>query len=78
VTVFATHEPLRDVGAPLSADADALVAAVPDATFGAAGSALQLTGGNHLPQRLHVVSGIMHAEAAELLGSPAVGPTGRR
>jgi len=79
VTVFATHEPCAMcVGALLTADADGLVFAVPDATLGAAGSAVQLAVDKHLPQRLHVVSGIMHAEAAELLGSPAVGPTGRR
>ena len=79
LTIFTTHEPCAMcVGALLTADADGLVFAVPDATLGAAGSAVQLAGGNHLPQRLHVVSGIMRAEAAELLGSPAVGPTGRR
>jgi tRNA(adenine34) deaminase len=60
LTVFATHEPcVMCVGALLTADADGLV-----------GSAIQLTSGNHLSQRLHVVSGIMQAEAAELLGSP--------
>jgi tRNA(adenine34) deaminase len=71
LTVFATHEPcVMCVGALLTADADGLVFAVTDSEKGAAGSAIQLTSGNHLSQRLHVVSGIMQAEAAELLGSP--------
>jgi tRNA(Arg) A34 adenosine deaminase TadA len=53
-----------------------LVFAVTDNQNGAAGSAVQLTAGNHLPQRLHVVSGIMQAEAAELLGRSAVAKRG--
>src|SRR5262245_45942869 len=60
VTVFAAHEPCAMcVGALLTADADGLVFAVTDSEHGAAGSAIQLASGNHLPQRLHVVSGIM-------------------
>jgi tRNA(adenine34) deaminase len=79
MTVFATHEPCTMcIGALLTADADGLVFAIPDAAVGAAGSAVQLTAGNHLPQRLHVVSGIMQAEAAELLGSPAASASRRR
>ena len=67
VTVFATHEPcIMCVGALLTSDADGLVYALPDPSNGAAGSTVQLTSSDRLPQRLHVVSGIMQAEAAEL------------
>jgi len=79
VTVFATHEPCAMcIGALLTADADGLVYAMPDTKVGAAGSAVQLTAGHQLPQRLHVVSGIMQAEAAELLGSPTTSASRRR
>ena len=72
VTVFATHEPCAMcIGALLTADADGLVFALPDPTLGAAGSAIQLTSGDRLPQRLQVVSGIMQAEAAELRAAGA-------
>jgi tRNA(adenine34) deaminase len=74
MTVFATHEPCTMcVGALLTSDADALVFAVSDPSAGAAGSAIQLAASDRLPQRLHVVSGIMQAEAAELRRSPAAG-----
>jgi len=79
VTVFATHEPCTMcVGALLTADADGLVYAIASPVTGAAGSAVQLTTGDHLQQRLHVVSGIMQAEAAELLGSPTTSASRRR
>jgi tRNA(adenine34) deaminase len=77
LTVFATSEPCAMcVGALLAADADGLVYALADPAAGAAGSAVQLAASERLPQRLHVVSGIMQAEAAELLGSPASGRAG--
>jgi tRNA(Arg) A34 adenosine deaminase TadA len=66
------------VGALLASDADGLVYAVADPAAGAAGSAIQLATSDRLPQRLHVVSGIMQAEAAELRGSPAVGRVSSR
>ena len=67
VTVFATHEPCAMcVGALLTADADGLVFALADPSNGAAGSVVQLAANDRLPQRLHVVSGIMQAEAAEV------------
>jgi tRNA(adenine34) deaminase len=79
VTVFATNEPCSMcVGALLACDADALVYAVPDPHVGAAGSAVQLAANDHLPQRLLVVSGIMQAEAAELVRSPAAGRVASR
>jgi tRNA(adenine34) deaminase len=79
VTVFATHEPCSMcVGALLTSDADALVFAVADPSTGAAGSVVQLAASDRLSQRLHVVSGIMQAEAAELRRSPAVGRVGTR
>jgi tRNA(adenine34) deaminase len=79
VTVFATHEPcVMCVGALLTSDADGLVFAVTDSERGAAGSAVQLAANDRLPQRLHVVSGIMQAEAAELLGSPTTSVSRRR
>ena len=79
VTVFATHEPCpMCVGAMLASDADGLVYALRDQMTGAAGSAIQLAASDRLPQRLHVVSGIMQAEAAELTRSPAVSRVGGR
>jgi tRNA(adenine34) deaminase len=67
VTVFSAVEPCSMcVGALLSTDADGLVYALVDPVDGAAGSAVQLADGEHLPRRLHVVSGIMQAEAADL------------
>lgn len=79
VTVFATHEPCAMcVGAMLASDADGLVYAMRDGAAGAAGSAIQLAANDRLPQRLHVVSGIMQAEAAELTRSPAVSRVGGR
>ncbi len=56
------------VGAMLESDVDGVVFAVPDAQAGAAGSALQLARGvNGHAHRLNVVSGILEADAAELL-----------
>jgi tRNA(adenine34) deaminase len=79
VTVFAIHEPCAMcVGAMLASDADGLVFALADTDSGAAGSAIQLAATAHLPQRLHVVSGIMQAEAAELRRSPAASRVGSR
>jgi tRNA(adenine34) deaminase len=79
VTVFAIHEPCAMcVGALLASDADVLVFALADTATGAAGSAIQLAASHHLPQRLHVVSGIMQAEAAELQRSPAASRVGSR
>ena len=67
LTVFAASEPCAMcVGALLASDADALVYALADPLVGAAGSAVQLAQSDSLPQRLHVVSGIRQAEAAEL------------
>jgi tRNA(adenine34) deaminase len=67
LTVFVAHEPCAMcVGAMLASDADGLVFALADPQAGAAGSALQLAQAGSLPHRLHVVSGIMQAEAAEL------------
>jgi tRNA(adenine34) deaminase len=79
VTVFAIHEPCpMCVGALLASDADGLVYALADSLSGAAGSAIQLATNVNLPQRLHVVSGIMQAEAAELRRSPAASRVGGR
>jgi|SRR5215213_5491426 len=79
VTVFATREPCAMcVGALLASDADGLVFALPDSSAGAAGSVVQLATNDRLPQRLHVVSGIMQAEAAELRRSPAASRVGGR
>jgi tRNA(adenine34) deaminase len=73
VTVFAAVEPCAMcVGALLATDADGLVFAIPDQRDGAAGSAVQLAdSGGKLPRRLHVVSGIMQAEAADLAAAAA-------
>ena len=67
LTVFSTSEPCAMcVGALLASDADGLVYALADPEAGAAGSAVQLAQSDSLPQRLHVVSGILQGEAAEL------------
>ncbi len=70
LTLFSVLEPCpMCVGALLESDADALVFALADPRSGAAGSAVQLTGSDALPRRVHVVSGIMQAQAAEM-GKP--------
>jgi tRNA(Arg) A34 adenosine deaminase TadA len=68
VTVFATVEPCAMcVGALLEADADCLVYALADPVTGAAGSVLQLANNPALPRRVDLISGILRADAAELL-----------
>ena len=69
LTVYVVREPCAMcVGAMLESDVDGVVFAVPDAQAGAAGSALQLARGvNGHAHRLNVVSGILEADAAELL-----------
>ncbi len=54
------------VGALLESDADGVVYALADPVSGAAGSVVQLAAGDRLPRRLHVVSGILQGDAAEL------------
>ncbi len=72
LTVFTAREPCAMcVGALLESDADGLVYALADPRAGAAGSAVQLAQADDLPHRLHVVSGIMQAEAAEVLSAAA-------
>jgi tRNA(adenine34) deaminase len=72
VTIFAAREPCpMCVGALVAADADGLVYALADPLVGAAGSVVQLAHNDNLPVRLRVVSGIMQAEAAELLTEPS-------
>lgn len=74
VTVFVASEPCTMcVGALLASDADGLVYALADSRSGAAGSVVQLADSPKLPGRLLVVSGIMQAEAAELLGAASTG-----
>jgi len=68
VTVFSTVEPCAMcVGALLEADADCLVYALADPKLGAAGSVVQLANNPALPRRLDLISGILRADAAELL-----------
>ena len=70
--VFSAHEPCAMcVGALLESDADGVVYALADAQLGACGSAVQLAHADGLARRLHVVSGIMQAQAAEVLRVPA-------
>jgi len=74
LTVFSVREPCAMcVGGLLASDADGLVYALADAGEGAAGSALQLADCENLPRRLHVVSGIMQAEAEDLFGASVGG-----
>jgi tRNA(adenine34) deaminase len=74
VTVFSAVEPCAMcVGALLATDADGLVFALADPADGAAGSAIQLADGGHLRRRLHVVSGIMQAEADDLRAEAGAG-----
>lgn len=68
LTVFATVEPCpMCVGALLEADADCLVYAVADPLAGAAGSVVQLANNPALARRVDLISGILRADAAELL-----------
>lgn len=72
VTVFATVEPCAMcVGALLEADADCLVYAVADTATGAAGSVVQLANNPALPRRVDLISGILRADAADLLDQAA-------
>jgi tRNA(adenine34) deaminase len=72
VTIFATVEPCpMCIGAMLEADADCLVYAVPDPVAGAAGSVVQLANNPDLPRRVDLISGILRADAAELLEAAA-------
>ncbi len=72
VTVFSTVEPCAMcVGALLEADADCLVYALPDAVAGAAGSVLQLANNPALRRRVDLISGILRADAAELVEAAA-------
>jgi tRNA(Arg) A34 adenosine deaminase TadA len=67
IVIFTAIEPCAMcVGALLESNVDGLVFACPDATSGAAGSAVQLTTGKGLPRRLEVISGILQREAAEI------------
>jgi len=75
VTVFSVSEPCpMCVGALLECDVDGLVFALADPVTGAAGSVVQLAQAKGLPRRLNVVSGILQAEAAELLEDLSAGP----
>jgi tRNA(Arg) A34 adenosine deaminase TadA len=75
VTVFATVEPCAMcVGALLEADADCLVYALANTETGAAGSVVQLANHPALPRRVDLVSGILRADAAELLQPDARRP----
>jgi len=69
VTVFAVREPCAMcIGALLESDADGLVFALTDPTAGGAGAASASAAAGS-GRRLAVVSGIMSAQAGELLGS---------
>jgi len=75
ITVFTTVEPCAMcVGALLEADADCLVYALPDPVAGAAGSVLQLANNPALRRRVDLISGILRADAAELLDAAAARP----
>ncbi len=68
VTVFCVSEPCpMCVGALLECDVDGLVYALPDPVTGAAGSVVQLAQGRGLPRHVNVVSGILQADAADVL-----------
>jgi tRNA(adenine34) deaminase len=73
-TIFTTVEPcVMCVGALLESDVAALVFALPHATEGAAGSAIQLAQNPGLKRRIQIVSGIRRDEAMELLaGTTAI------
>jgi tRNA(adenine34) deaminase len=71
LTLFATVEPCpMCIGALLASDADALVYALPDPVSGAAGSVVQLANHPALSRRLDIISGILRADAAEVLEGP--------
>jgi tRNA(adenine34) deaminase len=73
VTVYVVVEPcIMCVGALLESDVDGLVYAVPDPVSGAAGSVLQLARNGGLGRHLDVVSGILGADAAELIAGAAL------
>ena len=73
-TIFTTIEPcVMCVGALLESDVAALVFALPHATEGAAGGAIQLAQNPGLARRIQIVSGIRRDEAMELLAAiPAI------
>lgn len=78
MTVYTVVEPCTMcVGALLESDVDGLVFAIADPVAGAAGSALQLARNGALGRRLNVVSGILQADAAELLRTSAARFAGR-
>lgn len=69
-TLYVTLEPcIMCAGAILHARIERLVYAAPDPRFGAAGSALNLLESPFLNHRTRIVSGVMRAEASELLHS---------
>ncbi|MFI5262645.1 MAG: nucleoside deaminase [Candidatus Limnocylindrales bacterium] len=73
LTVYVVVEPcVMCVGALLESDVDGIVYALPDPLSGAAGSALQLARNGHLGRHLDVVSGILQADASELVGRSAL------
>jgi tRNA(Arg) A34 adenosine deaminase TadA len=75
VTIFTTVEPCAMcVGAMLEADADCLVYALPDPVSGAAGSVVQLANNPALPRRVDLISGILRADAAELVEAALARP----
>jgi len=68
VTVFSVVEPCAMcVGALLESDVDCLVFAVPNPVAGAAGSVIQLADHPALSRRMDLVSGILRADATDLL-----------
>ena len=72
VTVFAVVEPCAMcVGALLESDVDRLVYAVPSPSAGAAGSVIQLADHPALSRRMDLVSGILRADAADLIAVAA-------
>jgi tRNA(adenine34) deaminase len=72
VTVFSLVEPCAMcVGALLESDVDCLVFAVPNPVAGAAGSVIQLADHPALSRRMDLVSGILRADAADLLSVAA-------
>jgi tRNA(Arg) A34 adenosine deaminase TadA len=59
------------VGALLESDVDRLVYAIPSSTAGAAGSVIQLADNPTLSRRMDLVSGILRADAADLIAVAA-------
>jgi tRNA(adenine34) deaminase len=77
LTIFCALEPcVMCVGALLTSDVDGLVFAIPDPVAGAAGSVVQLTQGDRVGPRLHVVSGILQADATDLVSAVFAGQAG--